>query len=97
MTGRERPIPSVSNLHVFDNVQIQEKIADQVQITLNRTGDQIVDASIPHPQEEILEKGKILEVIQLFPPESVSESIVVQIVDVPVPQIPTRVEQFLAL
>ena len=59
LTGRERPIPSVSNLRVFDNnVQIPEKIEDQVQITLNRTGDQIVDASIPHPQEEILERRK---------------------------------------
>ena len=57
LTGRERPIPSVSNLRVFDNVQIPEKIADQVQITLNRTGDQVVDASIPHPQE-ILERRK---------------------------------------
>ena len=37
----------------------------------------------------------ILEVIQLFPPERVSERIVVQIVDVPVPQIPTRVEPFI--
>ena len=83
-------IPSVSNLRVFDNVQIPDKIADQVQFTLNRTGDQIVDASIHHLQEEIL------EVIQLFPPERVSESIVVQIVDVPVPQIPTRVEPFIA-
>ena len=86
MTGRERPHPSVSNLRVLDDVQIPEKIADQVQITqqeqvLNRTGDQIVDAS---------------EVIQLFPPERVSERIVVQIVDVPVPQIPTRVEPFIA-
>ena len=63
MTGRERPNPSVSNLRVFDDVQIPEKIADQVQFTqqervLNRTGDQIVDASIPHPQEEILERMK---------------------------------------
>ena len=58
LTGRERPIPSVSNHRVFDNVQIPEKIADQVQITLNRTEDQIVDASIPHPQEEILERRK---------------------------------------
>ena len=41
LTGRERPFPSVSNLRVFDNVQILEKIEDQVQITLNRTGDQI--------------------------------------------------------
>ena len=33
LTGRERPHPSVSNLRVFDDVQILEKIADQVQIT----------------------------------------------------------------
>ena len=33
--------------------------------------------------------------IQLCPPERDSESIVVQIVDVPVPQIPTRVEPFI--
>ena len=63
MTGRERPNPSVSNLRVFDDVQILEKIADKVQITqqervLYRTGDQIVDASIPHSQEEILERRK---------------------------------------
>ena len=79
-----------------DNVQIPEKIEDQVQITLNRTVDQIVDASIPQPQEENSREEEILEVIQLFPPERVSESIVVQIVDVPVPQIPTRVEPFIA-
>ena len=52
LTGRERPHPSVSNLRVFDDVQIPEKIADHVQITQqervpNRTEDQIVDASIP--------------------------------------------------
>ena len=58
LTGRERPIPSVSNLRVFDNVQVPEKIEDQVQITLNRTVDQIVDASIHHLQEEILERRK---------------------------------------
>ena len=63
LTGRERPNPSVSNLRVFDDVQILEKIADKVQITqqervLYCTGDQIVDASIPHPQEEILERRK---------------------------------------
>ena len=78
---------------LIDNVQIPEKIADQVQITLNRTEDQIVDApsSGGNSREE-----EILEVIQLFLPERVSESIAVQIVDVPVPQIPTRVEPFIA-
>ena len=65
LTGRERQYPSVSNLRVFDDVQIPEKIADQVQFTQqeqvpNRTEDQIVDASIPHPQEEILERMKFL-------------------------------------
>ena len=65
---------------MFDDVQIPEKIADQV-VRGPDPGRVHSPSSEKNSREE-----EILEVIQLFPPERFSERIVVQIVEVPVPR-----------